>query len=65
MRVETVIKRMKKRQGSRSQGAFARELGVTPAYLSMIYAGTRKPGSVILKAMGLVTVENIKEPKQR
>lgn len=65
MKLETVIKKMRKRQGEKSGREFARELGVTPAYISQIYAGARKPGPSILKAMGLVTEETIKEPKTR
>lgn len=50
---EQVIEILKKRQGDRSAKALAEELGVSPAYLSDVYAGNRDPGPSILEHLGL------------
>lgn len=52
-----IIKELKRRQGSLSQKAFASSLGITPAYLSDLYAGKRDPGPKVLKVLGLKKVK--------
>jgi hypothetical protein len=52
--LEDVIAEMKRRQGKRTNADFARELGVTNAYLGDIYLGRRTPGPAILGPLGLV-----------
>lgn len=48
-----VVKLLKKRQGRLTASAFAKEIGVSPQYLSDIYAGRRAPGPSLLNFMGL------------
>lgn len=49
-----VIKLIRKMQGSASIRAFAREIGVSAAYLSDIYHNKRNPGPRVLEALRLV-----------
>lgn len=47
MTKDAVIKLLKQRQGERSLREFARDIGVTAAYLSDIYQSRREPGPAI------------------
>ena len=58
-----VLAKMKKQQGKRTAREYAAELGISPAYLSDIYAGKREPGPAILDRLGLVLVPKY-EPRQ-
>lgn len=48
-----LIELMRRRQGDRTASEFARELGITPQYLSDVYADRREPGPAILNGLGL------------
>lgn len=50
---DDVIQMLRVRQGERSMRALAKELGISPPYLSDVFAKQRKPGKRILKALGL------------
>ena len=50
---DQVINILRKRQGERTAKELADELGVTPQYLSDVYAGRREPGPAILEPLGL------------
>jgi transcriptional regulator with XRE-family HTH domain len=58
---EKLISRMRKRQGRRTQKAFAVELGISEPYLSDIYAGKRDPGVKVLSKLGLASLTAYKE----
>jgi transcriptional regulator with XRE-family HTH domain len=68
---EKLLARMRKRQGRRTQKAFAAELGISEPFLSDIYAGKRDPGHKVLSKLGLARLtayqeQNAKpEPRQR
>ncbi len=68
---EKLIARMRKRQGRRTQKAFAAELGISEPFLSDIYAGKRDPGHKVLSKLGLASLtayqeQNAKrEPRQQ
>jgi len=49
MTEEEVIQLMKAEQGDSSLRDFAKEIGVTPAYISDIYHGRRSPGEKVLQ----------------
>lgn len=49
-----VIALMKKRQGDRTAKEFARELGISGAYLCDIYKSVRAPGESVLSKLGIV-----------
>jgi hypothetical protein len=49
MTEQEVIDLLRTAQGDRSLRAFAKEIGVTPAYVSDVYNGRRSPGPKILK----------------
>ena len=52
-----VVRRLKERtHAAGSQAALARELRITPAYLSQVLRGTREPGPKLLQALGLERV---------
>ena len=53
MTAKQVIRELKTRQGERSLRQFARELGISAAYLSDIYLGRREPGPKVLQPLGL------------
>jgi transcriptional regulator with XRE-family HTH domain len=53
MKTKRVIRELKARQGQRSLRQFARELGISAAYLSDIYLGRRGPGPKVLRPLGL------------
>jgi transcriptional regulator with XRE-family HTH domain len=53
---EKLIARMRKRQGRRTQKAFASELGISEPFLSDIYAGKRDPGAKVLRKLGLASL---------
>lgn len=44
-----LVDELKRRQGRRSQAEFARELGITPAALSLIYLGRRQVGGSVAR----------------
>jgi transcriptional regulator with XRE-family HTH domain len=50
------IKILKARIAKQSGSAVAKELGVSPAYLSDVMRGKREPGPKILEPLGLVRV---------
>ncbi|MFZ3211545.1 MAG: helix-turn-helix transcriptional regulator [Terriglobales bacterium] len=53
MEAKQLIRELKARQGHRSLRQFARELGISAAYLSDIYLGRREPGPKLLEPLGL------------
>lgn len=53
LNVEQVRGLIKKRQGDRSASEFAKELGISPAYLSDVYLGRRDPGDKILSKLSI------------
>jgi hypothetical protein len=53
MTKDAVIRLLKQKQGDRSLREFAREVGVTAAYLSDIYQGRREPGPAIQRYLGV------------
>jgi transcriptional regulator with XRE-family HTH domain len=64
---DKVVEMLRKKQGNRSLRALARELGISPAYLSDIYKGRRNPGPAILDGFGLhkkVTISTQYEQSQ-
>jgi len=48
MREQDLIALVRKCQGEQTQTEFAEVLGISPAMLSMIYSGQRRPGRVVL-----------------
>jgi transcriptional regulator with XRE-family HTH domain len=50
------LQMLRERQGGRSLRAFAREIGVSPMYLSDLYHGRREPGPTILSYLQLEKV---------
>ncbi len=48
-----VVALLKEKQGDRTQLEFSKEVGVSPAYISEIYRGTREPGEKILNWLKL------------
>jgi len=68
MTAKQVIRELKTRQGERSLRQFARELGISAAYLSDVYLGRREPGPKVLQSLGLSKrvgrkVDYLKAPK--
>jgi transcriptional regulator with XRE-family HTH domain len=53
LNVEQVRGLIRKRQGERSASEFAKELGISPAYLSDVYLGRRDPGDKILSKLSI------------
>lgn len=53
MRLNRLLKFMKSRQGKRTAKQFAADLGISAAYLSQMYGGTRQPSKQVLKALGM------------
>lgn len=53
---DKLIALLRNRQGSKSQEAFAAELGITQPHLSDIYRGKRDPGPEVLGKLGLSKV---------
>lgn len=51
--LEQLINLLREKQGNRTQVELANELGITPQFLSDIYAGYRTPGEKVLEALGL------------
>ena len=58
---EKLIAKMRKRQGRRTQKAFAAELGISEPFLSDIYAGKRDPGVKVLSKLGLASLTAYEE----
>jgi transcriptional regulator with XRE-family HTH domain len=54
MNEEKLRARLRKKQNGRTLADFAKEIGVTPGYLSEVYGGRRSPGGKILAHLGLV-----------
>ena len=52
-----IVSVMKREQGSRSLREFARDLGLSVAYMSDFYHGRRLPGPSILNYLGMEKVE--------
>ena len=50
---DQVRKLLKQKQGKGTQKALADRIGVTPAYLSDIYAGNRQPSGKVLAFLKL------------
>lgn len=55
MTADEVIALLKRKQGDRTNLAFAAEIGVTSTHLGEIYKGTRNIGGKVSKALGLET----------
>lgn len=53
------IAELKKRQGTRSQRALAREIGISPMFLTDILKGRRGPGPKVLAYLGLEEIKVI------
>ena len=53
MEESTVIELLKRKQGDRSQSDLARELGMTPQYVSEVLKGQKPPSDRILEYLGL------------
>lgn len=53
MTANEVRKLLQKRQGKETQVAYAKRIGISPAYLSDIYAGKRDPAKKVLDYLGL------------
>ena len=53
MKAKQLIRELRARQGQRSLRRFARELGISAAYLSDIYLGRSEPGPKVLEPLGL------------
>lgn len=53
---QQVANMVRKRQGRKTDTAFAAELGVSCATINLIRLGLRLPGPKVLKALGLKTV---------
>lgn len=56
---EEVVALLQSRQGNRSRSALAREIGVTPAYMTYVYQGRKLPGPSILRYLGLKAVREV------
>lgn len=52
-----VLKMLKDDQGERSAAEYARQIGISPQYLSDIYCGRRDPGPAVLEYLGLQKTE--------
>jgi transcriptional regulator with XRE-family HTH domain len=48
-----VLRELKKRQGTSTQNSFASTVGISPVYLSDIYAGKRDIGPKVLAYLGI------------
>ena len=54
MNIDGVIKTIRRKSAEHgSQRAFAKSIGVSPAYLSDVLKGRREPGPKILDALGI------------
>lgn len=50
---DQLIRWLERRQGQRTQKAFADEIGISGSYLGEIYQKTREPGPKVLRAIGV------------
>lgn len=50
---DQLIALLEKKQGNRTAGELAEELGISPAYLSDIFKGKRNAGPKVLEQLGL------------
>lgn len=48
-----VVNLLKKEQGERTAAQFAKEIGISPQYLSDVFTRRRSPGPAILEYLGL------------
>ena len=62
--VADVVRELRRRQAKRTLRAYATALGCSPAYLSDVYRGQRKPGPKLLRALGLVSQPSYVTPKR-
>lgn len=53
MKESTVVELLKKKQGARTQSDLARDLGMTPQYVSEVLKGQKPPSDRILEYLGL------------
>ena len=53
MTKQTIIKKLKARQGGDSLRSLAKRIPCSPAYLSDIYSGRREPGKKVLDFLGI------------
>lgn len=53
MDTEEFLEFLKQKQGEQSLNQFAKALGVSPSYLSMVYNGHRAPGESITSALNV------------
>ncbi len=53
MNMNEVIALLRKRQGRRTQNELAKDIGVSPSYLSDVLLGHRKPAKAIFKYLDL------------
>lgn len=62
--LESVLRRLAKRQGDRTQRELAAEVGVSQQHLNDVLAGRRPPGPAVLNYLGLekAYVESPKAP---
>lgn len=56
LQVETVVAMIKSRQGAQSAASYARQLGISPQFLSDVYKGLRGPSKEMLDSVGLIRV---------
>jgi predicted transcriptional regulator len=53
------IVELERRLNGGNQYELAKEMGVTPSYLSMVLKGTKPPAQKVLKFLGLVRVKSV------
>lgn len=56
---EDVVTLMKRKQGKRSLRAYARDLGISAAFLCDIYKGRRRPGEKIISQLGIGVTRSV------
>lgn len=59
MNANYVVKLLRKMKGSRRWKSVARELGISPSYLSDVLHGNRGPGSAMLKKLGVKQIVKV------
>lgn len=67
MDLDEFLEFLKEKQGDQSDRQFAISLGVSPAYLSLVYNGLRDPGESITSALNVErsTVYSVPTPTKR
>ena len=53
MTADQVRKLLRRKQGKGTQKELAEKIGITPAYLSDIYSGNRRPAKRVLDFLGM------------